>query len=198
MNYIFEEDKYQKSSFDAFELSYKFESISFEDKELESFNNSLQQLGGSKFARYEFANVFENKIAKYESISAIANFEKESESNYGQKSEPNHCQESTNLLDQIESPTGSKPYSNTESSQNIIFDCKFVHSDSSFIKDIKKTKVTTSNITGELIEEKVETAEQTFIDNQTQFNCFKRKRMSGYYRWNRKDDTKLFSELRKA
>ena len=170
MNYIFEEDKYEKSNFDAFESSYKLERISFENKELESFNNSLQQLDGSKIARYEFANVFENKIAKYESISAIANFEKESESSYGKKFEPNHCQESTNLLDQIESPTGSKHYSNTESPQDIIVNSKFVHSDNSLIKDIEKTKATTLNNTSELIEDKVETAEQTFIDNQTQLN----------------------------
>ena len=140
--------------------------------------------------RYEFADAFANKIAKYESLSEIANFEKKSESNYGQ--------ESTNLLDQIESPTSSKTYSNTESPQDIIANSKFVHCDSSLIKEIEKTKATTLNNTSELIEDKVETAEQTFIDNQTQFNCFKRKRMSGYYRWNRKDDTKLFSELREA
>ena len=44
-----------------------------------------------------------------------------------------------------------------------------------------------------------ETVEQTFSNSaQLESPTRKRDRMCGYYRWNRKDDTKMFNELRKA
>ena len=55
------------------------------------------------------------------------------------------------------------------------------------------------DIASQLIEDKIDTVKQTFNDKFLPKPTIKRRnRASGYYRWNRKDDTKLFKELKEA
>ena len=202
MNYIFGEDEYEKPSIDAFEPSDKFEKLGFPNGESESLNSFFKLVNCSELARYEVTNVFEDKTMKFESVSEKANF--------GEDSELDHDQESINLLDQIESPTYSIPYSDTVSPQNIRTSRGFIHTNRSLIDSIEKTKVSTldleisvsrskvSDITSQLIEDKIDIVEQTFFDNFQLKSTIRKSRASGYYRWNRKDDTKLFNELKEA
>ena len=140
---------------------------------------------------------------KFESISDKANF--------GEDSESDHDQESIDFLDQIESPADSIPYSNTKGPQNITTSSESINTDSSSISSIEKTKASTVDsepsalkskaldITSQLIDEEIDTVKQTFNDNLKPKSIIKRRnRASGYYRWNRKDDTKLFKELKEA
>ena len=140
---------------------------------------------------------------KFESVSDKANF--------GEDSQSDHDQELIDFLDQIESPTNSTPYSNTKAPQNITKSSEFIYADNSSIDGIEKTKASTVDlgqsilkskaldVTSQLIDEKMDTVKQTFNDNLKLKSIIKRRnRASGYYRWNRKDDTKLFKELKEA
>ena len=200
MNYIFGEDK---SSFDSFEPCYKFHNISFENKELGSSNSSFEGLKDFEALRNEFTGIFESKWMKYESVSEKANF--------GEDSESSSDQQSIDLLDQFKPATMIVHYSNIEESHNIAASSEFFHNDSSLIGRISITKISTFGLqSGDsrpktldiptlLDTDKIETVEQTLCESVQLNSDVKRKnRRCGYYRWNRKDDAKMFYELKEA
>ena len=80
MNYIFGEDKFEKSKYDVFESSYKLEYLDIANKEFESLNNSLKQLNGFELPQHEYFDIFDNTRCKYESISEKADFGEDCES----------------------------------------------------------------------------------------------------------------------
>ena len=204
MNYIFGKDESEISNDDVFEYSHKLETFNVNNKELELFNNNSKQLNGLGQLSYEFTDILGKNRTKNESVSEIANFgEDGSESIFGQ--------ESTDLLDQIAPATESMHNRSTEHSNKTIANSLFINDESYLSESIDKTKASISDlelssmrpntleIDCQLYKDINETVEQT-ISNSTQLESpvRRRNRKFGYYRWNRKDDTKMFNELRKA
>ena len=204
MNYIFGKDESEKSSYDVFEDNNQLKAFNFNNEESELFNNSYKQLSGLEQLSYEITDILDKNRVKNESVSEIANFgEDDSESIFGQKS--------INLLDQIAPATESMHNSNTEHSNKTTANSLFTNDDSCIYESIDKTKASISDlelnnmrpntlsIDCQLYTDMNETVDQTF-SNSTQLESpvRRRNRKCGYYRWNRKDDTKMFNELRKA
>ena len=140
---------------------------------------------------------------KYESVSEKANF--------GEDSESSSDQQSIDSLDQFKPATMIVHYSNIEESHNIAASSEFFHNDSSLIGRISITKISTFGLQSgdsrpKTLDiptlpdtDKIETVEQTLCESVQLNSDVKRKnRRCGYYRWNRKDDAKMFYELKEA
>ena len=204
MNYIFGKDESEISNDDVFKYNNIFENSNFNNKESESLNSDNKERSGLEQLRYEFTdNICKNQM-KYESISEIANFgEDDSDSIFDQKS--------ISFYDQIVPSTKSMHNSNAEYSQKTIVNSIFTNEDSCISESIDKTKASISDlvlssmrpntleIDYQLYNDMNHIVEQTFNNsNQLGFPARRRNRKCGYYRWNRKDDTKMFNELRKV
>ena len=209
MNYIFDKDEYQKSNIDVFESNYMVEYLNFSNKEWESLNNSLKQLNGFELPQNESIDVLDNG-QKYEAIWEKANHREQDS-------------ESVSSLLQKEILSNSDLISNpinltwNDEVHNLGSYGLPNHCDNSREESIDKTKESTLNLNSDgiklnawdlnekdaitnITDDKNESEESTFNHiEQLKYltKTWRRNRMCGYYRWNRKDDIKMFSELRK-